>query len=73
MKLILSSFAAAFLFSPLAFAGDCDKCKDKEKENPTVALVGDCDKCKDKEKENPTLAECDKCKKDKEENPTFVA
>ena len=44
MKLVLSSFAAALLLSPLAFAGDCDKCKEKEKEESN--LVADCDKCK---------------------------
>jgi hypothetical protein len=74
MKLVLSSLAALFL-SPLAFAGDCDKCKDKEKEDPAVALVGDCDKCKEKDKEDPALAlagDCDKCKEKDKEDPALA-
>ena len=55
MKLVLSSLAALFLV-PLAFAGDCDKCKKQDKEDPAVALVGDCDKCKKNDKEDPALA-----------------
>ena len=74
MKLVLRSFAAALLLSPLAFAGDCDKCKGKEKEDPAVALVGDCDKCKEKDKEDPAIAgDCDKCKEKDKEDPALLA
>ena len=67
MKLLLSSFFAAFLCTPLAFAAECDKCKDKEKKEETTLAGkckdGECDKDKD---EDPALAHCGKCKKDKE-------
>jgi hypothetical protein len=60
MKLLISSFVAALLFTPLAFA-DCKKCdKDKEKEEKKeeTTLVG---KCKDGE-----------CDKDKDEDPALA-
>lgn len=67
MKLLLSSFFAAFLCTPLAFAAECDKCKDKEKKEETT-LAGKCKdgECDKDKKEDPALAHCGKCKKDKE-------
>ena len=67
MKLLLSSFFAAFLCTPLAFAAECDKCKDKEKKEETT-LAGKCKdgECDKDKKEDPALAgkckdgECDK-------------
>jgi hypothetical protein len=64
MKLLLSSFLAAFLFTPIAFASDCDKCKDKDKETEEGTLLAG--KCKDGDDcdkdEDPALAgKCDKC------------
>ena len=59
MKLLLSSMFAALLCSPLAFAGDCEKCKDGDKKEETTLAGkckdGDCDK-----DEDPALA--GKCK-----------
>jgi len=76
MKLLLSSFVAAFLCTPLAFSADCDKCKDKEKKEETTLAGkckdGECDK--DKE-EDPALAgKCKdgECDKDKEEDPALA-
>jgi hypothetical protein len=72
MKLLLSSFFAAFLCAPLAFSAECDKCKDKEKKEETT-LAG---KCKDGEcdkDEDPALA--GKCKDgecDKDEDPALA-
>ena len=48
MKLLLSSFVALFCCAPLAFAGDCEKCKDGDKKEETTLAGkckdGDCDK-----------------------------
>ena len=71
MKLLLSSMFAALLCSPLAFAGDCEKCKDGDKKEETTLAgkckEGDCDK-----DEDPALADCDKCK-DKEKDEGTLA
>ena len=64
MKLLLSSFIAALLCTPLAFAGKCKDCDKEKKEETTLAgkcKDGECDK-----DEDPALAHCGKCKKDKE-------
>jgi len=64
MKLLLSSFLAAFLCTPLALAGKCKE-KDCDKDEDP-ALAG---KCKEKDcdkDEDPALAHCGKCKKDKD-------
>ena len=88
MKLLLSSMFAALLCSPLAFAGDCEKCKDGDKKEETTLAGkckdGDCDKdedpalagkCKDGDcdkDEDPALADCDKCKDKEKEEGTLA-
>ena len=74
MKLLLSSFVALFCCAPLAFAGDCEKCKDGDKKEETTLAGkckdGDCDK-----DEDPALlaGKCEKCKDgDKEEEGTLA-
>ena len=88
MKLLLSSMFAALLCSPLAFAGDCEKCKDGDTdEDPCLGVmckVGECDKQEEPslagkfkdgdcdKDEDPALADCDKCK-DKEKDEGTLA